>query len=209
MAWLVPLAAYLGGCAHAVYPPAKPKDPVKVYMADYGLHNGVLLPLPAANGRFSDDGRYIEFVFGDWDYMVNNKETVLDGMGAILLSPQAGLGRRIITIKGGKVAKDVKMPPHSVRSFYASASQVKKLTQELEARFDREERTAMYNPVDQTVYVKDDEHYWLANNCSHTARRWLTELGCDVRGSVVTFGFEIEGTQQVGREPAHTLVTGR
>jgi len=77
-------------------------------MADYGWHNGVLLPLPAANGRFSDDGRYIEFIFGDWDYMVNNKENVLDGVGAILLSPQAGFGRRIITIKDGKVDKEVK-----------------------------------------------------------------------------------------------------
>ena len=167
-----------------------------MYLAHYGWHTGVLLPMPDARGGLGADGRYLEFTYGDFDYMVTNKESVLDGMGAMLLSPQAGLGRRLITIRDGKPARDVKMPPKQLESFYASAGEVRRLTARLEARFERNVRTAVLNPMEDAVYVKDDEHYWLANNCSHTARRWLTALGCDVRGSLVTIGFELAGGPQ-------------
>ena len=196
-----------GGCQHAVYPPAKPPDAVKVYLANYGWHSGLLLPLPDDAGRFAEDGRYIEFTYGDFDYMVNNRDGVVDGLGAILLSPQAGLGRRIIAIRADKLAPGVKMPPRHMEHFYASAAQVTRLTQRLEARFQRNAKTAVLNPKEDAVYVKDDEHYWLANNCNHAARRWLTALGCEVRGHVITLGFALAGEQPGAREKPHTLVT--
>jgi hypothetical protein len=202
------LAFAAGGCHHAVYPPPKPRDAVKVYLANYGWHSGLLLPLPDEAGRFAEDGRYVEFTFGDFDYMVNNREGVVDGLGAILLSPQAGLGRRVVTIRSDKVAPEVKMPPRHLESFYASAAQVDRLTRRLEARFMRNARTAVLNPKEDAVYVKDDEHYWLANNCNHTARRWLTALGCEVRGSVITLGFAMAGPQPSAPPTTpHTLVT--
>lgn len=188
--------AYCGGCSHAVYPPRRPQDPVKVYLANYGWHSGLLLPLPDANGRFAEDGQYIEFTYGDFDYMVNNRDSVIDGMGAILLSPQAGLGRRVIPICGGKIPPEVKMPPRHLDSFYASSAEVVRLTKRLETRFQRNAHTAVLNPKEDAFYVKDDQHYWLAHNCNHTARRWLTALGCHVRGSVITLGFALAGDRQ-------------
>ena len=196
-----------GGCRHSVYPPPKPRDAVKVYLADYGWHSGLLLPLPDETGRFTNDGRYIDFTFGDFDYMVNNREGLADSVGAILLSPQAGLGRRVITVRGDRVAPEVRMPPRRIDSFYASAAQVSRLTQRLERRFQRNASTAVLNPKEGAVYVKDDERYWLANNCNHTARRWLTALGCEVRGSVITVGFALAGGQVDPREKTQTLVT--
>jgi hypothetical protein len=201
------LAFAAGGCQHSVYPPPRPRDAVKVYLANYGWHSGLLLPLPDDAGRFADDGRYIEFTFGDFDYMVNNRDGVIDGMGAILLSPQAGLGRRVIAIRGDKVAPDVKMPPRHMEHFHASAAQVTRLTRRLEARFQRKIDTAVLNPKEDAVYVKDDEHYWLANNCNHAARRWLTALGCEVHGHVITLGFALAGDQSAASEKPHTLVT--
>jgi hypothetical protein len=196
MLLLLLLAAWLPGCAHAVYPPQHPRDPVKVYLAHYGWHTGVLLPVADARGRLGTGGRYLEFTYGDFDYMVTNKESILDGVGAMLASPQAGLGRRLITIRDGKPAPEVKMPPKHLESFYAGAARVRRLTEQLEARFKRNAATAVLNPAEDAVYVKDDQRYWLANNCSHTARRWLTALGCDVQGSLVTVGFELAGKPQ-------------
>jgi Protein of unknown function (DUF2459) len=184
------------GCSHAVYPPRRPQNPVKVYLANYGWHSGLLLPLPDADGRFAEDGQYVEFTYGDFDYMVNNRDSVIDGMGAILLSPQAGLGRRVIPIRGGKIPRGVKLPPRHMDSFYASAAEVVRLTERLESRFQRNAHTAVLNPKEDAYYVKDGEHYWLANNCNHTARRWLTALGCHVRGSVITLGFALAGDRQ-------------
>ena len=204
---LLGLMTAAGGCQHAVYPPPKPRDAVKVYLANYGWHSGLLLPVPDEAGRFSEDGRYVEFTFGDFDFMVNNREGVMDGLGAILLSPQAGFGRRVISVRGGKVAPEVKMPPRHVESFYASAADVTRLTRRLEKRFERNAYTAVVNPKEDTVYVKDDQRYWLANNCNHAARRWLTELGCEVHGSVITLGFALAGDQPGAREKPHTLVT--
>lgn len=201
------LCGAAGGCSHAVYPPPRPRDAVKVYLANYGWHSGLLLPLPDDAGRYDEDGPYIEFTYGDFDYMVNNRDRVIDGIGAILLSPQAGLGRRIITVRGDRVAPEVKMPPRHMDSFYASARQVRRLTQRLERRFQRNAHTAKLNPKEDAVYVKDDQRYWLANNCNHAARRWLTALGCDVRGSVITLGFALAGDPPSGRETPRTLVT--
>jgi hypothetical protein len=181
---------------------------VKVYLANYGWHSGVLLPLPDAAGRFQGDGRYIEFTFGDFDYMVNNRESVVDGVGAILLSPQAGLGRRVIAIHDDKVAREVKLPPRRLDSFYVSAAGVRRLTARLEARYRRHADTAVLNPAEDEVYVKDREHYWLANNCNHAARRWLTELGCDVRGSFINVGFTLAGEQNVNRPTTRAVMAG-
>lgn len=192
---LLAVACCAGGCSHAVYPPRRPHDPVKVYLANYGWHSGLLLPLPDADGRFAEDGQYIEFTYGDFDYMVNNRDGVIDGMGAILLSPQAGLGRRVIPIRGGKFAPGVKMPPRNMDSFYASSADVLRLTKRLENRFQRNAHTAVLNPREDAYYVRDGERYWLANNCNHAARRWLTALGCNVRGSVITLGFALAGDQ--------------
>lgn len=188
---VAPLAATAGGCRHAVYPPSRPLDPVKVYLADYGWHSGVLLPVAGPGGQFTDDGDYIEFVFGDFDYMSRNKDGVIDGVGAILLSRQAGLGRRIIPIRCGRAAPGVKAPPHRLTGFQAGAADVRRLTAKLQSRYARHAASAIYNRVDDTTYVKDDESYRLGNNCSHAARRWLTALGCDVRGSLITFGFDV------------------
>lgn len=197
-----PLAAIAGGCRHAVYPPANPIDPVKVYLADYGWHSGVLLPIPGAGGRFADDGDYVEFVFGDFDYMSRNKDGVIDGVGAILWSRQAGLGRRVIPIRRGAVPRGVKAPPLSLTGFHAAAPDVCRLTARLESRYARHAATARYNRFDDTTYVKDDERYRLGNNCSHAARRWLTALGCDVRGSLLTFGFDVATNPSAERKKA-------
>ena len=203
----VALSGVAGGCSHAVYPPPKPRDAVKVYLANYGWHSGLLLPLPDETGHFAEDGPYVEFTYGDFDYMVNNRDRIIDGIGAILLSPQAGLGRRVITVRGDRVAPEVKMPPRHMDSFYASAAHVRRLTQRLERRFQRNVHTARLNPKEDAVYVMDDQRYWLANNCNHAAKRWLTALGCDVRGSLITLGFALAGDQPSQRQAPHTLVT--
>jgi hypothetical protein len=187
------------GCSHRVYPPQRPQDPVRVYLADYGWHSGVLLPLPDADGRLGGDGQFIEFTYGDWAFMLYNRTGMLDGVGALLVSRQAGFGRRVIAIRDGNVAPEVKGPPLRISPFYASAANVRRLTGQLEARHRRYAPSGMSEAFDGTLYVKDRQRYWLANNCNHAARRWLTALGCDVRGSVFTLGFGLAGDDQEKR----------
>src|SRR4051794_37158104 len=49
------------GCGGPVRPPANVRDPVPIYVTDYGRHSTLLLP--------TDDGRLEEFAFGDWDWL--------------------------------------------------------------------------------------------------------------------------------------------
>src|SRR5689334_13559900 len=50
-----------GGCGGTITPPRAVRDPVPVYVADYGRHATLLLPV--------EDGGLEEFAFGDWRWL--------------------------------------------------------------------------------------------------------------------------------------------
>jgi hypothetical protein len=178
------------GCTQAIYPQARPADPVKVFVADYGVHSSMMLP--------TADGRYAEYSFGDWRYAAMNRMGPHDAIAALTISFQSAVGRRYVTIQPGQsVPVPREWKPKRWTSFYAGRAEVNGLLAKLDARFEREAATRVYNRLNDTEYVKDRERYSFANNCNHLTVRSLRDLKCDVRGVLVSSKFRVARQQAI------------
>lgn len=191
----------LGGCGAAIYPTPNPVHPTAVYVADYGIHSSLLMP----NG----DGRFVEYAFGDWNFAALNHCWPQDALGALLISFQSTLGRRMITLAPGETEPHPVHPSaHRVQVLYASRKDVMRVVAEMDVRYRRDTRIVMHNTDNDMDYVKDTEHYWVANNCNHLTARCLREMGCQVRGLIVLSGFSVEPNKSgVVELPIRTAAT--
>lgn len=177
------------GCATTVRPQSKPIDPVPVFLTDYGVHSSLMLP--------TSDGRYVEYSFGDYGYAALNRGGPHNALGALLVSGQAGIGRRFLTVRPGEENPRPAYAPKSFQKFYSNRFEVSALVKELDERYRNGTDKPVLNPITDTVFVKDAEHYSIANNCNHMTARMLRQLGCDVSGDTGTSAFRVVGKQQL------------
>jgi hypothetical protein len=176
------------GCVTAVYPQPKVIEPTVVYIADYGIHSDLLLP--------TGNGRYVEYAFGDWNFAALNHCWPQDALGALLVSFQAALGRRFVDLHPGQTVPHPCHPePHHIAAVYVSRAEMEKVVKELDDRYRRGGNVVVFNPDNMTSYVKDSQHYSVANNCNHLTARCLREMGCDVRGLIVISNFTVARAQ--------------
>lgn len=175
------------GCGGTIVPPAHPANPVTVYVADYGRHSTLVMP--------TSDGGLVEYAFGDWDWLAAMHRQWYRAVGALFFSKESAFGRRFITrvppMDEMTFALDAK---HCV-SFDVSRGKMVALRDLLDRQYKAAEASATYSPDGGFMYVKDPEKYWLFHNCNHVTKRWLEELGCDVRGACVTSKFKVEQPQ--------------
>jgi hypothetical protein len=183
LAVLVGPALCVGGCAATVIPQQPAVDPVPVYLADYGIHSSLFLPTP--------DGRFVEYAFGDWGYAAENKCWPHDALGALLVSFQSALGRRYYDCKPGQNRPVPDRKPNSMAKIECEREAVNRVLQRLDERYRAGGSYRRKNPENGIVYVKDREHYSIANNCNHLTARSLQELGCEVRGLVIGSKFAV------------------
>jgi len=190
---VIALALWATGCA-SVVPVAHPDRPVAVYVTDYGIHSSLLLP--------TDDGRYVEYNFGDWDYAALNHCWPNDAVEALFLSSRSTLGRRFIDAPPfGDRPKPVHPAPSRVQLVYVSQESVDRVVDTLDARWRAGAANIVHNPDNNMDFVPDTEHYSLANNCNHLTARCLRDMGCDVHGLVFTSKFQVKpGSQALPAE---------
>jgi hypothetical protein len=174
------------GCATRVYPPANPANPTTICLCDYGVHSSVLLP----NG----DGRFVEYVYGDWAYAVMDEDDPMHTLGALLVSLQPALGRRFLTPKPGETYPMPPNHPHTVWPMLVDSQKVAEVVSTLDARFDKHKDTAMLNPDPDYgfLFVRDDEHYSVLHNCNHMTVSILQAVGCGVGGFPIFSNFIME-----------------
>ena len=177
------LAGLLAGCSTTIVPEARPVDPVPVYIADYGIHSSLMLPVRS--------DRYVEYCFGDWGYAAENHCWPHDAVGALLVSCQSALGRRFFDLTPGETSPRPPEHPKRLMQVYAARADVDHLLDQLNERFSKSIDTLQYNPSNDIEYVKDDEHYSWWNNCNDLTAHGLRELHCEVRGVVGTSKFHI------------------
>jgi hypothetical protein len=207
LAWTLALslaaAGTLGGCGTTVVPPqARLSDPVPVYVADYGVHSSLLLPTP--------DGRFVEYNFGDWGYAAENRTMPQDAVGALLVSFQSGLGRRFFDLKPGEAEPKPAERPSRMNKVYCERNNVYELVRRLDQRYQAALKTQkpLRNPENGLEFVRDTERYGFANNCNHMTARSLEQLGCKVRGLVVSSKFDVARAEPAAGRKAEPAVPG-
>jgi hypothetical protein len=190
---LVALFALLGGCATRVVPPSNPANPVAVYIADYGRHSSILLPM--------GDGHLMEYSYGDWDFYALNKYKWYVGPTKLFLSDGSGLGRRILPNPGDDQALGKMIHTKRLLSVPVEQSKVRDLLAELDERYCAHIETMVYNNYGHSYFVKDESHYWLFHTCNAMTQQWLEKLGCKVSGLAVISNFEVDqpGTEAVAK----------
>jgi len=186
------LAGITGGCA-TVDPSAKVIDPVPVYLAEYAIHSDLYMPT---------DDHYVAYTFGDWNYAALGHTWPNDAFGALFLSFQAALEKRIASINRHTGAPDLREPPQLLIRLTASHELVRRRVGEMEKRF--QDDLARYGSEGEVlkedgtrIYVKDSEHYSIANDCNDLTAATFRALGFGVKGIIVGSHFHISSTAMV------------
>jgi hypothetical protein len=172
-------------CSVTIIPPVDPPHPTVVYLCDYGVHSSLLLPV--------SPGRYVEYLYGDWNWAALCHTSWLDAIGAIFWSGQATLGRRYVDqTKAGEMP----VPPGGVKTETAitvNGDGCEKVIGEMGSRWekDRADHAGDQPVITDFWYVKDRQHYYWLHDCNLNTADSLAEMGCTVRGFAVWSNFKI------------------
>ena len=184
--WLLVTAVWflaMSGCSATVYQPRLQSDSVPVYIADYGRHSSLVLPVQT--------GGYVEWAFSDWNWHALGNTTSNSALFSLIGSPQSTLGRRVIPPQPDPRHLEIELHCKRLLSVYVPEARVNALMDELDRRYLIHGATQIYSSYSNLDHVKDDEHYWLLNNCNHLTVRWLKQLGCRVDGMGIQSGFKV------------------
>jgi hypothetical protein len=165
------LLSTAGGCSTIVRPPTRPLQPVTVYLTDQFIHSSVIMPV--------EDGRYVEYAFGDWTYAALNRHDPFHTVRALFFSPQGALGRRYLHVdtKSKDLAPELK--GITVNKVIVDREQVRALVAKLDAKFVPS-RSQAENPDNHFWWVTVDDSYALWSNCNTLTKSNLRDLGCGV-----------------------------
>jgi len=173
-----------GGCAWTVYPPAiTPGEAVTaIYAADYGWHSSLLLP--------TGDGKFVEYVYGDWGYAAEGRTAPWDAMGALTASRQATLGRRFVELDRARPEIDNAGTKAKLVEITVPKSDVDRLLKEMDDRY-KQGTDSKLNPENHQLYVKINDSYSWTNSCNTMTARNLRLMGCRVEGNPVLSNFNV------------------
>lgn len=173
------------GCSTRVIPPSDVRDPVPIYLTDYGRHSSLLLPMEPLDQRI-----FAEYAFGDYDFFARERWRWWDMIRVAFYSQRSTIGRRYLQLAYDdpeKIAEVLGLP--RVQRLEVSQMKVRALLDELDDRFCENLDTLIYGPTTEMWFVEDPRRYTIADNCNGQTARWLRELGCEIRGSALTSGF--------------------
>jgi hypothetical protein len=180
------IGSLLVGCSGTVTPAPAPPHPTTIYVCDYGYHSSLLLPV-------GDDGTFVEYLYGDWDWAVLNHTGALAAIHAGLFSPAATLGRRYVYAPLHAVPRPVTMPVTQV-ALVVDGDACQRLQRSLDARWRAHADTAVYTGPAGSFYlfVRDAEPYGLLHNCNRLTADCLDQLGCTTGGLPLLSHFTVE-----------------
>ena len=187
---LTALSALAGGCA-TVSAPMNLADPVPIYLAEYSVHSDVYMPR---------DGAYIAYTFGDWNYAALHHTWPNDAVGALTISGASALERRTAKIDPRTGEPILYDGPELVIRLFADRRDVERRLKQLDERFAHDLQVqgpsgVVTNDDKSRVYVKDDEHYSVANDCNDLTAGTLRELGFRVNGVIVGSHFHVSESE--------------
>ena len=176
----------LGGCQHSIKAPESVRQPVRVFVIDYGRHASLALP--------KEDSRLIEWSWGDWNWYALERTGAAEGLQALFASPRSTLSRRELAPASDSRELAARVGAEEVIGLEVERERANALQRRLEARWLRRRDQAVTHASGR-VFVPDDARYSLFNNSVHELARWLEALGAEVSGIGVTANFELRDTR--------------
>jgi hypothetical protein len=178
---------WIAGCSTIVRPPIHPAQPVVVYLTDEGMHSSVLMPV--------EDGRYIEYASGDWEYAALDKHDVFHAIGALFFSRQGALGRRYLRLNLAAAPMAPELQGITLHPVAVDRAKMLSVERSLATQF-KAGRCPTENPENHFVFVKVDEGYGFFHNCNALTKRSLRELDCEVISRSTFAMYEIQDREQ-------------
>ena len=173
-----------GGCVTTtIVPPPPSGDDVSVFVTDYSRHSSIILPAP--------QGHYVEYAFGDFDWFALSHTSGSDAARALLWSAGSTLGRRQLELTDDPSAVASDTWAQSVIRLRAPRAKVYALIEQLDAEYFARHDTVTFNPASSMWFVRSREPYHAFHNCNHLTARWLSALGCEIRGPAMFSKFRI------------------
>lgn len=191
----------VGGCAWRVTPPREPVEPQVVFLSQYDRHTR--LAVPAAGGL-------IEYGFGEWHFYGLEEHGPGPALRAIIGRGRGAWSRRVLPAAG--TADEYRRRAGSVRTaaIRVESGGVRMLRDRLEARWREICGDAVRRQHEGLPVAPDPrEGYHLFRNSNAVVAGWLRQLGCDVRGLIITSDFRVPGwVEESGRSSAGSTKAG-
>lgn len=184
------LLVVITGCATVTPPKQPPREPVSVFVTDYGIHSSLILPL-------DDDGLYVEYAFGDFGYAALNQAGLHDALGALCWSFGSGFGRQYLRVPPGADSPMLVYLPVRMSRIVADRPAVKEVLAMLDARYNANDGPVTFNDITKIEWKRDKQHYSLFNNCNQLTADQFKTLGYQVHGPVFLSGFNVKGAEPV------------
>lgn len=129
----------------------------------------------------------IRYSYGDWNFYALRKETAGGAVSALFAPSQAALGRRELNGPPTKEAirKQLRVKLNNALTIEAESEAVDNLIAELDALFDANRDTMIYNEVYDLEFVLHPTPYTMNHNSNRVVAHWLQSLGCEVRGAAL------------------------
>ena len=180
---LITLVFASAGCATTVVPPRDVRNPVTVYVTDYGRHSSILMPI--------DETILIEYAFGDFDFFALEHWRWWDMMRVAIYSKRSTLGRRVVAMQPDAASLRDELGLVNAQAIVVEQERVLALERKLDERFIARLDTQVFGPTTELWFVQDPRHYRVLKNCNAQTADWLRELGCEIRGSAFTSNFKV------------------
>ncbi|MGF1676473.1 MAG: DUF2459 domain-containing protein [Rivularia sp. (in: cyanobacteria)] len=166
-----------------IVPPADPTEALTIYLADYGWHSRLVLPI--------GNGELIQYAYGDWNYFALNQQDLKNGATALFIPTQSTLGRRKFS-NIVELQQIIKQQDYTLLSLAVAQTKVTQLLQLLDQRFSQNIETSIKNPQTNLTLVKDERKYTVLHNSNHEIVEWLKALDCQIYGFVMWANFQVK-----------------
>ena len=163
--------------------PIAPVAPVTVYVVDYGYHSRLVLP--------DEEGKLMQYAYGDWRYYALNRQSLGNGVAALLYPTQGTLGRRQFD-NLAEFQGQLNSDRHTLLSFEVAEAKAARLLYLLDRRFRQNLSMQVKNTYNHFTFVPDEGDYTMFHNSNHEVVTWLKNLDCRVRGFAALPNFQVK-----------------
>jgi hypothetical protein len=172
------------GCTATIVEPRNRRDPVTVFVLTDAMTSSLVLPSPG--------GGLVRYAYGDWRYYALGRNTIANGMAALLWPTQGTLGRA--ELPAATAPEDVRRlaRAEAVYPVRVERGAALRLATRLNAAYEARRGTEVANVPYRMRFVHDDAPYTYFRNSNHAVAAWLREIGCEVRGPTYAARWRVE-----------------